>query len=258
MPVMCASLARRTGSLLALLLAACPQPPPPPPPDAGPDTSCGLDCAAQERYGLILNRCFEYSTTSFPANPAELGVLVSKAPDLEGGLKVLQLEYLQSGQIRMTDAVTIKEGVLLLARRTFLPGQSVTYRDASGKIVGAKWLTLQTGAGESLVSSAQADVQGSGPKMEPTSYRVTTAQPTASELSVPLQRFDTGVKLLFSETPDHGADPRRVFVPGTGFVLFSSYFSPLVSGTAQEYRLQRIRDLGTPDAGSAECGFGSP
>ncbi|MBI3181905.1 MAG: hypothetical protein HYZ28_07150 [Myxococcales bacterium] len=253
------TLPRPAALFAALSFAACGPPQEPPPPDAGPDTSCGIDCTAQERYGLTVSRCFEYSTTSAPANPAELGAIVKPVETLEGGLAVLPLEYRQSGQVKMTDYFAIRAGDLLLARRTFLPGQSVTYKDEGGNIAGAKWLTGAAASGESFTTSIQADVIGSGPRRtEPTTYRVSLAEPTTSEQTVPLQKFDSARKMLYSETPDHGADPRRLWVPGTGFGLFSTYFSPTAGGTAQEYRLQRIRDIGTPDGGTTECGLGSP
>ncbi len=244
---------------LILVAVACGPPVRPPPPDAGVDTSCGLDCDAQRRYGLIVHRCFEYSTTTSPANPAELGAIVKPVEKLEGGLEVLPLEYRQSGQVRMTDYFTIKNGELFLARRTFLPGQSVTYRDGTGAIIGVKWLTPDASLGQSLSSEAQATVVGSGDgQPEPTTYAVSFSQPNATETTVPLKKFDGALKMVTSETPPHGADPRRIYVKDTGFVLFSTYFSPSVSGTAQEYRLQKIRDIGSPDGGTTECGLGSP
>src|SRR5512140_2444422 len=76
-----------------------------PTPDAGPDTSCGIDCAAQNRYGLIARRCFEYSNDPLNGqDPAALGALVLPVTKLEGGLDVMPVEYLQLGQLRMRDS----------------------------------------------------------------------------------------------------------------------------------------------------------
>ena len=51
-------------------------------PDAGViDTCCGIDCAAQRRYGLLVNTCFEYSASSAAQDPADLGVLVTRGGD---------------------------------------------------------------------------------------------------------------------------------------------------------------------------------
>ncbi len=240
------------------LLAACGPPPVKPPPDAGPDVSCGLDCAAQQRYGLVVGRCFEYSSTQAAANPASLGVKVLPVFTLEGGVDSLPFEYSEGGLVKLTDYFTLGQGALVLARRTFSPGQSVTYRDAANAIAGVAWLKASTGAGENFTTSTSADVVGSGARhADDTTYQVTTAAPTVSEQTMPAGSYPDAFKLLFSETPDHGRDPRRVFVPGTGFILFSTPFN-IVGGTAAEYRLQKVRDIVASDAGSVECGFGSP
>lgn len=242
------------------LAAACGPPPSQTPPDAGPDKSCGLDCAAQGRYGLIVNRCFEYSKSLSAANPAELGVLVKPVETLEGGVEVLPLEYRESGQILMTDFLAIKGGDLYVARRSFLPGESVTYRGEGDAIVGVRWLESASAAGESFTTSAQADLVGVGDRRtEATTLRVVLTAASTSELNVPEKAYADGVKLLSTETPEHGgADSTRVWVPEVGFILFRSTFRPVSGAVAQEYRLQRIRDLGTPDAGTAECSLGSP
>lgn len=250
---------RALGLILFLALAAC-GPAPRQEQDAGIDTSCGLDCAAQQHYGLLVNRCFEYSTTAFAQNPAALGVVVRPVEQLEGGLPVLPLEYRESGQTKMTDYFTLRDGSLLLARRTWLPGQSVTYRDAEdGPISGVTWLSPSAAVGETYSSSTWATVAGAGNLIsEATTYRVVLAAASTSERTVPLSTYPEALQMLLSETPDHGVDPRRVFVDGTGFVFFTSSFSPLASVTASPYYLQKIRDLGTPDAGPEDCGFGAP
>ncbi|MFZ5470879.1 MAG: hypothetical protein ACOZIN_15745 [Myxococcota bacterium] len=246
--------------LLTVALAACGPPARPPPPDAGPDTSCGLDCAAQEHFGLLVNRCFEYSTSSTASNPAAIGVLVRPVEVLEGGLAVLPVEYRESGQVKMTDYFTLKDGNLLLARRSWLPGQSVTYRqEQQGPITGATWLEAGALAGENVSSAVQATVQGSGAqRTEATTVRVVLAAASTSERTVPLKTFDEALQLILSETPDHGIDTRRVFVANTGFIFFATPFSPAAGATASPYYLQKVRDLDSPDGGTLECGFGSP
>lgn len=231
--------------------------------DAGPDTSCGLDCAAQSRFGLIVNRCFEYSSDSsqppLKQDPPALGVLVLPVATIEGGVQVLPVEYRQLGQIKMRDSFAIKGGALYLARREFTAsGRSVTYRDSQANIVGAKWLGLDTGAGETLSTDVQAFIvnQTGAGTTESTSYRVTTAEATFSELRAPLMTYDAGVKVLVGETPDHGSDPRRVYVPDVGFVVIASPFS-LAGGTPTPLSLQKVRELGGADAG-ADCSLGVP
>ena len=104
--------------------------------DAGPDTSCGLDCAAQAYFGIVLNRCFEYSTDPLTAQtPPSLGVWVRDTRDpmtgkmfeLEGGIQVIPVEYRQGGQIIQTDYFTFNGGDLTLMRR-IAGTQSVTYQ----------------------------------------------------------------------------------------------------------------------------------
>jgi len=248
---------RFVASLALGGLFAC-TPPVKPPPDAGVDTSCGLDCVAQQRYGLIVKRCFEYSSTTSPVDPADLGAIVNDVLTLEGGVQVLPVEYRQGGQIRMTDHFIIRNGALLLARRTFLPGQSVNYRDTSGNIVGVTWLEPNSGVGNNVTTSAEATVVGSGAnRTETTSYRVTMLAPTTLEQTVPNGTYDKSVKLLFNESPEHGSDARRLWVKELGFTILSTTFNP-VGGASQEFRLQKVRDIGSPDGGSEECGLGHP
>lgn len=245
-------------SLIASVLAAC-GPRPTTTPDAGPDTSCGLDCAAQNRYGLIVDRCFEYSdSNTTPADPPALGAWVRPVFTLEGGLKVLPVEYRVNGQIKMIDSFTIRGGALYLVRREFSgTGQSVTYKTGMD-ITGVQWLQMESGAGETYTTETDAFVANpSGGVSTPTTYRMSTAAASASELKTVLTTYTSGLKLLVGETPDHGSDPRRVFVPDVGFVLIASSFS-LRPGTAASYHLQKIRDIGSPDGGSEGCSVGAP
>jgi len=245
-------------TLALTLCAACGPPPKKPVPDAGPDSSCGLDCVAQDRYGLTVNRCFEYTDSQAAVSPPSLGVKVKAVEKLEGDQVALPLEYTRGGQVVMTDYFLLGNGDLLLARRTFQPGHSVTYKDGSGNIVGTAWLKALTASGENFTTNTNADVvvpDPAGRHSDPTVFTVATAAPTTSEKTVPAGAYPDAFKMILSETPNHGVDPRRVFMPGTGFTLFSSSFSDLSSTTAQEYRLQKIRDIGSADGGPAECGF---
>ena len=251
-----------TLSFAAIVVVACGEMKPTP--DAGPDTSCGLDCAAQTRYGLLPNRCFEYSTDGTTAsNPPSLGVWVLKKPnpsnddltfELEGGTRTLVVEYRQGGQVVQTDFFGIKDGDLMLMRR-IAGGSSVTFRTDTA-ITGVKWLSMGTGVGENFSTSTTAFLSRDN-SSTPTTYRVTTDAPTATEKRTPLMTYENGVKVLFGEMPDHGADPRRVFVPDVGFTVIVSPFN-LNGGTPAPHFLQRIRDIGTPDAGSDSCSLGVP
>jgi hypothetical protein len=239
----------------ALALATACEPPKPKP-DAGPDTSCGLDCVAQENYGLVLNRCFEYSSDRFGAgtSPA-LGVLVKPALfDLEGGIKALEVDYLQGGQSVQTDFFVLTGGDLVLMRR-IARAQSVSYRTGT-TLTGVKWLSQGTATGENFTTNTTAFLSRDNSEAA-TAYRVTTEVPGADEKRTPLATYEDGVKILFGESPDHGSDSRRVFVPGVGFTLIASPFN-LAGGAPTPVYLQRIRDLGTPDAGDAPCSLGAP
>ena len=122
-------------AFLALVAAAC-TPPPKPPACPDVDSSCGIDCAVQQKFGLIENRCFEYSATKVAAQIADLGVQVTKKRfELEGGIPTIELTYYQSGQIKMTDYLGIKCGELYLMRRSWSVG-SVTYKDKDNAISG--------------------------------------------------------------------------------------------------------------------------
>jgi hypothetical protein len=231
--------------------------------DAGPDTRCGLDCVAQANYGLVVNRCFEYSDeASKKKDPPLLGALVLPVFTLDNNVKVLPVEYRQGGQLKMRDSFTLKNGDLVLVRREFLDSnQSVTYRDASLAISGVTWLHLNSSSGETSTSAVKAfvvDAAGKSTSNDAT-YRVTTATPSASELNTPLNNYLDGLKLLPGESPtDHGSDARRIFVSGVGFVLIASPFSLAAGAQTTPLMLQRIRDLGTPDAGPGECSLGAP
>jgi hypothetical protein len=249
----------RTQLMLTLVLVSCGQMKPVV--DAGPDTSCGLDCDAQRRYGLIIGRCFEYASTgNMKDNPPALGVEVLPLFTLaEANLKVIPVQYSSGGQSKMRDSFIIVNGDLKLVRREFTNGnKSVTYKDGS-TISGVKWIDLNVSVGQNNNTTTTAQVTNSaGNSMEEaTTYRITTSDPLTSELKTPFMIFDGGIKLSPGETPDHGSDGRRIFVPDVGFVLISSSFS-ISSGSALPYYLQRIRDLGTADAGAQPCGLGNP
>ncbi|MFO0598513.1 MAG: hypothetical protein U0228_24620 [Myxococcaceae bacterium] len=235
--------------------------------DSGPDTSCGFDCVAQNRYGLVLNRCFEYSTDGLAAQtPPSLGVWVVRQkqqtghPDdglfyLEGDVPTLVVEYRQGGQTVQTDYLGIKNSDLYLMRR-IAGGQSVTYKSADSKITGVKWLTTDVASGQNFSTDTGAFLSRDN-TTTPTTYRVTTDTPTGAEKRTPLMTYDNAVKVLYGETPDHGADPRRVFVPDVGFTVIASPFS-LLGGSPTPHYLQKIRDIGSPDGGSDACSLGVP
>lgn len=254
---------RLTLLALALALVACS--PPAPTPDAGPDTSCGFDCAAQNKYGLIKNRCFEYSSDPLTKqDPPALGVWVkdngANLFNLEGGVPVLQVEYRMTGQIRMIDDVAVIGGALMLMRREFVAtGQSITYKDSANKIVGVKWLALDTAAGQTLTTQASGFLvnQSGVGTTDDTTFKVTTFDASASELQALTQTYPAGLKLVFSETPAHGNDTRRVFIPDVGFAVIASNYA-LTGGAPLPMTLQKVRDIGSADGGTADCSLGAP
>ncbi len=244
-----------TGLLAAGVLSACGEQPSQTP-DAGEpvDTSCGIDCASQEKYGLIANRCFEYSASNNPQDFPEVGALVRPVKELEGGLKVMPVEYRQGGLILMTDNFAIKEGGLYLARREFKAGQSVTYRDGNNAIVGVPWFYADTEVKQNFSATVTADVVDGGQRNAvPTTYTVNTDTPSNLEKTVPAGSYDGAIKLTFAENPDHGADSRRVLVPGTGFIMFSTNFELGSTANKLPKYLQAIRNLAE---GDVDCGIG--
>jgi hypothetical protein len=227
--------------------------------DAGPDTSCGLDCAAQTKFGLLVNRCFEYSDTAAAQELPALGMWVRPVVTLEGGLRVLPVEYRQNGQLRMIDSFTFVGGDLQLVRREFLvTRQSVTYKKGA-VISGVQWLSPDAVAGGIYETPADAFVvnqAGSG-TTTPTNYKVNTVAASTTELRTPFKTYASGLTLVTFETPDHGSDTRRTYVPDVGFVFIASAFS-LTGGMSLPLFVQRIRDPGTPDGGAEDCSLGSP
>ena len=246
----------RTSLLAALTLALVACSPPRPMVDAGPDTSCGLDCAAQEEFGLILNRCFEYSLDGTTAeSPPSLGVWVKEIFELEGGVQTIAVEYRRGGQVLGLDYFAFPNSQLTLMRR--IAGTSVTYRTGTA-ITGVTWLPMGAATGQNFNTTADAFLSADDSTTS-TSYRVTTEAPTTTEKRNPAGVDTTNaIKLLFGETPDHGSDPRRVFVPGVGFTLIASPFN-LLGGTATVPNyLQRVRDIGSADGGNDPCSLGVP
>jgi len=243
-------------SLLTVLLAACgSEPRGPSQQQSTVDKSCGLDCDAQAHYGLKLSTCFEYTTQyTGVSNPADLGVLVKGVGTLENDVRVIDLEYRQSGQILMTDSVRLTGGDLQLARREGDSG-SFTYENASGEAVGVTWLRRNTEAGALLTSEATVDaIVASGRTHDAVSYRVNVVQPDGSEdeLKVPAGAYASGLKLLMTEEPAQQADPLRIFVPNVGFIRFSSKLGG--DGPYQTFRLQKVYVADSEDL----CGLGSP
>ncbi len=254
---------RHSGSLrcaLLVSLSACS--PPTNRTDGGAvDDSCGIDCAAQTRYGLIANRCFEYSTSDSMAGATpELGAWVKPVFTLEGGVKVMPVEYRKGGQTLMIDNFAFENGALKLMRREFSQQRrSTTFRNDAMAIVGVTWLAADAAPGQNQTTTGQADnVDQSGTHMsEATTYRVTLQNPTPAQLKTPLQSYASGLRLLTTQTPERGADPLRTFVTEVGFITISSPFN-FAGGNPTPVFLQRIRDLGTPDAGSEPCSLGVP
>lgn len=248
-PAFCQTVFGFTGTLLLVAgLTGCGSPSTPVP-DAGPDTSCGLDCAAQKAYGLISGTCFEYSSTGSAQTPASLGALVLPAISIEGGLTVIPVEYRAGGQLKQKDSFMIVDGALKLARREYGAGGSVTYQDGQGNIVGAKWLELSPTAGQPFTSNVTAKLVPSN-DAQSTTYRVVANASSTNDLTVPLKKYDTGFTLLINESPDHGADSRRVWVDQVGFVMFIAPFSVSGVGQTQEFRLQNVKTNVTGSCGT--------
>ena len=215
------------------------------------DTSCGLDCEAQQRFGLVVGRCVQYSDTKTVANPPAMATVVQPVFTLEDNVKVLPVEYRQGGQIRMTDSFTFTPaGDLKLVRREFAGASSVSFQNDQGVLTGVTWLTSTTAAGDTATSTVQADVIGrpGGRVKEATTYKASALAPTADELVTAEKSYDGGLTLLFSETPEHAADSRRTYVAGEGFVLIAT---PLGFGNAAiPYRQQKRLD---GDGGFFDC-----
>jgi hypothetical protein len=223
------------------------------------DTSCGLDCDAQNRFGLIVNRCFEYSSTdSSKTDPPKLGVWVKPVFTLEGGVAVLPVEYREGGQTLMQDSFAFENGNLKLMRREFpRQGRSVTFKsDASGPITGVTWLLADVAVGQTQSTAGQAVVadQSGMVTAEATTYRVTTGTVRPSQLKTPAMTYTDGMQVLASQTPDRGADPIRIFVPTVGFISLSTAFN-IAGGNPTPVYLQTIRDI---SAGSLGCSLGVP
>lgn len=215
-------------------------------PDAGPvvDTSCGIDCALQEEYGLIVNRCFEYSDDNAVASPPDLGIAIERVVELEGGQQAIRAVYYQQGLLVLEDSYILANGALKLARRSDETGRSVTYTDDAGAIQGVTLVEagLTTGPNDSEAVTA---VLSLGDLQEATQWTWNTPPVTLNEKTAPLGTFEEAVTISYNETPGHAMDPRLVFVRGTGFLMRSTRLSLEQSDPALPYKLQTVRDLTT-------------
>lgn len=216
-------------------------------PDAGPqvDTSCGIDCVVQAEYGLIANRCFEYSDDSSVATPPDLGVAIEGLVELEGGQKALRAVYFQNGQRLIEDTFLLVDGDLKLARRSDnRASRSITYTDEGDLTVGVTLVQADTAVGQSFpAESVTAVIAAGASSEEATTWTGNTFPPTASEKTTPSGAYENAVTITYNETPDHGLDPRRVFVRGTGFVQLNTRLSLTPSDAAAPYKLQGMREL---------------
>lgn len=220
--------------------------------DAGSvDEQCGFDCSAQQAFGLLAGRCFEYSESNSTVSPPSLAAQVFPVAQVEK-IPTMTVRYTRFGQPRMEDVFSIEKKQLKLLRRTFFDpaGTSVSYRNSDGVLNGVAWINDTSGAQESQTSDSSADVFRPDRMTETTQYRVNTLEASSDDLTIPLGGVDGGVLLQFAETPDHGSDLSRVWTPGVGFVAISSGLK-LSNGTPKQYRLQRVKDVS--DGGT--CGI---
>ncbi len=251
---------------LTAFLFACGGPQQKDPPDSGgyePDTSCGVDCVAQEHFGLTLGRCFEYSKSSTTkANPPDLSLFVSrdlqKAFLVEADRQAIEVLWRSGGgNLRGNDFFIFPDGALTLARRATngSTSVSVTYFDEAGEnISGVKWLDLEFAFNTPYVTKAQTRVSNNFEDLE---YRVNTSVPDEANewLTVdPELATDAGVKLIFGATPSDTSSAgitnagvkngTTVFVPNLGFTYLTP--PPYISDPVPHY-LQTVRDVGDGD-----------
>jgi len=218
-----------------------------PPPGRTIDTSCGLDCEAQQRYGLTLNRCFEYTDTAEAQEFIPLAVhVLPQLATLEGGVKALEVQYLGTGGLlKMTDYFTFDDLDLKLVRRKVsgTASQSNSYQDANSQLVGVTLLSGDAAPGTSLTSDVRAQVTRGTTTVEDTNFRVSVHAASDAEKTVPEGTHPEALKLLTFETPDHAPDPVRVFVPGLGFIRLDTRLTLTATDEAKTYLLQRVRDV---------------
>jgi hypothetical protein len=246
---------RRPLLCLPLLpLLACGGGEPQPPPGRTIDTSCGLDCEAQQRYGLTFDRCFEYTDTAEAQEFVPLAVhVLPQLATLEGDVKSLEVQYLGTGGIlKMTDYFVFDDLDLKLVRRKLANANSVSYLDGSDNLVGVTLVSGEAAAGTNLTSDVRARVNVGTSTVEDTTFRVSVQATSDSEKTVPEGTHPDALKLLLSETPDHAPDLVRVFVPELGFIRMDTRLSLTPSDAATTYSLQRVRDV---EAGGEDfCG----
>lgn len=218
--------------------------------DAGPDTNCGLDCSAQDEFGLTLKRCFEFSSSPTAAeSPQTYAIYVKGLFTLEGNVPSIEVDYLSSGQLKGQDFFTLSGGTLKLARR--ITGTSSATYLINGAIDGVQWLPSGTIAGAQIDTTRDERLSDGG--LNDVEYRVTTVTASPSELTTvkPAISTDGGFTMIFNTTPAANSDAQRVFVPGTGFIRVTPSTSIIAGGVP--YYLQNIRDI---DAGADPCSLG--
>lgn len=240
-------------AVAALAFCACPQPHQEPV-DAGPDTSCGLDCAAQNEFGLTFKRCFEFSSSSTVAEyPQTYAIYVKGLFTLEGNVQTIEVDYYSSGQIKGQDFFTLPGGTLTLARR-ISGGSSATYLKDNA-VDGVQWLPMGTIAGAEI-DTTRDERLSTGTTNTGVSYRITTVEASPGELTTlnPAIATDGGFSMIFNSTPAAKSDTQRIFVPGVGFTRVTPSSTIIAGGVP--YYLQNIRDIDL-DAGTDPCSLGA-
>ncbi len=240
-------------AVAALAFCACPQPHHEVP-DAGPDTSCGLDCAAQAEFGLQFKRCFEFSSNPTTVEyPQAFAIYVKGLFKLEGDVQTIEVDYLSSGQIKGQDFFTLPNGTLTLARR-ISGGSSATYLQ-NGVVDGVQWLPAGTIAGAEI-DTTRDERLSTGATTEGVQYRITTVEASPADLTTldPGISTDGGYSMIFNNTPAAKSDTQRIFVPGVGFTRVTPSSTIIVGGVP--YYLQKIRDIDL-DAGTDPCSLGA-
>lgn len=242
----------------ALLSAGCGGSSSEVPPDAG---LADAGIAPELYFGLQKGRCFEYTTADTQQPFPDLGVMVEGVDSNQFAVPTLKVVYVSGGRVTMTDYVAFEGNALVLYKRSFSGGKEYLYDPP------LKRLEMPVVPSSTLTAESQATVYSGGVRLgEPQTHTLRVDVFGAAALHLPIGQEVTAPKIVFGEkVAQTGQALRtevRAFLPGDGtrdavdgFVMLKFNFELDESLREQEYRLQKVRDLGDdPTTAQTPCG----
>lgn len=242
----------------ALLLAGGCGGPSEAPADAG---VADAGVAPELYFGLQKGRCFEYTTADTQQTWPDLGVMVEGIDTNQFKVPTMKIVYVTGGRTAMTDFVAVDGNALVLHKRAFSGGKEYLYDPP------LKRLEMPVVPSSTLNAESQATVYNGGVKLgEPQRHTLRVDVFGAAAMHLPVGTEVNVPKVVFTEKVAASGQALRTevraFLPGDGtraaadgFVMIKFNFELDENLAEQEYRLQKVRDLGdNPTQAETPCG----